>query len=202
MPLWNGTLQLLKKQHYKILCKEKAMKNYKTIENLDEANNVLFQIALAQIELDKIDTEAEEKIKLIQKNAEQAGKPYRDEIAKLESLLLDFAQINKEIFNETNKRRSQKLTFGIFGFHKSSRIDIENEAKTIELIEITKRKLAHQLGIDQAIVREPKIKKTVLQKFDDETLRRFGIQRIYEDTFFYETDRDAVNLQLQKSKVS
>ncbi|GAB4221135.1 MAG: hypothetical protein Kow00102_14140 [Spirochaetota bacterium] len=175
---------------------------YKSIETLEEANNVLYQIALAQIELDKIDTEAEEKIKLVQKQAEQAGKPYRDEIQKLEEILLKYAEQNKEIFEETSKRRSQKLTFGIFGFRKSSRIEIENEAKTIELIEITKRKLAHQLGLDNAIVREPKIKKAALQKYDDETLQRFGIQRIYEDTFFYETDRDAVNLQLQRSKVS
>ncbi|MEJ5361130.1 MAG: host-nuclease inhibitor Gam family protein [Spirochaetota bacterium] len=177
------------------------MKNYK-IETLDDANNILYQIALAQIELDKIDIEAEEKIKLIQKQSEQAGKHYRDEIQKLEELLLQYAENHKEILEETNKRRSQKLTFGIFGFRKSSRIEIENEAKTIELIEITKHKLAHQLGLDSAIVREPKIKKTVLQKFDDETLKRFGILRIYEDTFFYETDRDAVNLQLQKSRVS
>lgn len=193
--------QLPKEQHYKFKKKEIPMKNYK-IETLDDANNILYQIALAQIELDKIDIEAEEKIKLIQKQSEQAGKHYRDEIQKLEELLLQYAENHKEILEETNKRRSQKLTFGIFGFRKSSRIEIENEAKTIELIEITKHKLAHQLGLDSAIVREPKIKKTVLQKFDDETLKRFGILRIYEDTFFYETDRDAVNLQLQKSRVS
>lgn len=178
------------------------MKNYKPIETLDDANNVLYQIAIAQIELDKVDTEAEEQIKIAQKKAELAGKPYREEIQKLESLLTEYADHNKQIFEDSTKQRSTKLTFGKFGFRKSQRIDIENEAKTIELIEITKRKLAHQLGIDHAIVREPKIRKQALQKFDDDTLHRFGILRIFEDTFFYETDRDAVNLQLQKSKVS
>ncbi|TAL31555.1 MAG: hypothetical protein EPN93_17320 [Spirochaetes bacterium] len=172
------------------------------VASIEDANEVLRDIALCQLELAKIDTPAAEDIKLIQARAEQDGRPYRERIEKLEALLVPYAEANKDdLFpEEKNARRSLAVTFGSFGYRRSTSINIEDEAKTIEAIEISKKNLARKLGIDDAIVREPKIQKTKLRKFSDDILAKFGITRIAEDTFFYETDIDAVNIDLQKAK--
>ncbi len=178
------------------------------IENLDDANDALYDIALCQLELQKIDTKASERVAAAQKEAELEGRVYRADIDKNEALILAFAEKKKgELFAESgkankDKKRAQKLTFGKFGYQKSTSIEIKDEKEVIKLIEIKKKKLAVTLGLNAAIKREPKIQKKELQKFNDETLKQFGITRKSDDTFFYETDIDAVNLDLQKSKTA
>ncbi|HRZ28714.1 MAG TPA: host-nuclease inhibitor Gam family protein [Spirochaetota bacterium] len=171
------------------------------IETIDQANDLLFELALTQLELQKIDNKAAEQIALVQKEAELNGKDHRDRIAGLEARLLGFAELKKdELFPEDGKKRSVEVTFGTFGYRRSQSIVIENESKTIELIESTKKNLASKLGLSSAIERTPKIKKNSLRSFNEETLEKFGIVRKYEDTFFVDTDTEAVNLQLQKAK--
>ncbi len=170
------------------------------VQSVEDANAVLRDIALAQIELSKIDTASAEEIKLIQSRAEQDGRAYRERIEKLEALLVPYAEANKDELFPDEKKRSLKVTFGIFGYRRSTSIVIDDDAKAIEAIEITKKNLAKKLGLDDAVVREPKILKTKLKKFSNDILEKFGIRREETDTFFYETDLDAVNLDIQKAK--
>ncbi len=172
------------------------------VNSVEDANEVLRDIALCQIELAKIDTPAAEDIKRVQTAAEKEGRQYRERIEKLEALLVPYAETHKgDLFpDKKNSRRSLKVTFGMFGYRQSTSIVIDDEAKTIEAIEISKKNLAKKLGLDDAVERQPKIVKTKLRKFSDDILAKFGITRSVEDTFFYETDIDAVNQDLQKAK--
>lgn len=174
----------------------------KKVASIEDANAVLRDIALCQIELQKIDAPAAEDIKRIQAGAEHAGRQYRERIETLEALLVPYAEANKDQLFPDDKKRSVSVTFGMFGYRKSTSIVIDDEAKTIEAIEISKKNLAKKLGLTDAVVRDPKIHKTKLRKFSDDILAKFGIRRETADTFFYEVDIEAVNQDLQKAKTA
>jgi phage host-nuclease inhibitor protein Gam len=91
-----------------------------------------------------------------------------------------FAEYNKaELFKD---KKSVQLTFGIFGYRKSTSISVK--ITTLELLK--KLKLAKYI-----LVREDPSKEAMAD-LDDDTLHQVDAVRKVKDDFFCEADKEAI----------
>lgn len=95
------------------------------INSLSEADHILKEIGIAEMELEAIDSQAQKEIGEIKENAVKQGEPLRKKIAELSSLLGVYAEYNKEDFFKDKK--TIELTFGIFGYRKSTSISVKKQ---------------------------------------------------------------------------
>jgi phage host-nuclease inhibitor protein Gam len=161
----------------------------KEIKTLDEVNDALGEIGRIQIELSRIDSEAEGKINAVKDKASQEGKPLREKIDLIEESLVAYGEKHqKEICS--NGKRSIDLTFGTIGFRFSSKISIGKKEKTLELL--------RQLYDGRGIRTKEDVDKEELSKWTDEDLATVKAKRVTEDTFFSDINEEAVNKSLMK----
>jgi len=160
------------------------------IETLDEANGVLKEIGILERELEAIDGEAHVQIAAIKEDAAKKGANIRKRIADDSALLGAFAEYNRaELFKD---RKSVQLSFGSFGYRKSTSISVKKT--TLELMK--------KLGFDRFIRIKEEPDKEAMATLDDETLAQVDSVRKVKDDFFCEADKEEVNKDLLKEQVA
>jgi phage host-nuclease inhibitor protein Gam len=128
------------------------------IENLDEANMVLKEIGILEKELEGIDAEAHKQIAEIKESAANKGKALRKRVVDDSERLSAYASYNKdELFKE---KRSIQLSFGSFGYRKSTSISIRKT--TLELLK--------KLNLTKYIRVKEEVDKETMSELDDDTL--------------------------------
>ncbi|GHU44534.1 hypothetical protein FACS1894190_16000 [Spirochaetia bacterium] len=162
----------------------------KKIETVEDANLVLKEIGLLENQLQNIDGEANARIAEIKAAASEQGKTIRKRITDLSGLLGAYAEYNRdELFVE---RKSVKLTFGIFGYRKSTSISIKTKT-TLELLK--KLKLNRYIRVKEEPDRE------AMAELDDDVLSQVDAVRKVKDDFFCEADKEEINKDLLKGQV-
>ncbi len=160
--------------------------NITSIESLDEANATLKELAVAEIEIDRIDNKYSKKIGQIKEQAVQEGKETRDRIKELGDALSIFAQYNK--FKLFNKKKTQEMSWGSMGFRKSTKL--KTKKTTLELL----KKVFPAKGVR---VKE-EVDREFLKEWKDEDLAQVDAAKTVEDHFFYEINKDQMNKELLK----
>ena len=164
--------------------------NIGKIKTLEDANLALKEIGLLEHELETIDGEANKKIAEIKADCAKQGEGLRKRITDLSALLGAFAEYNREeLFKD---RKSQKLSFGEFGYRKSTAISIKKT--TLELLK--------KLKLDRYIRVKEEIDKDLMAEMSDESLAQVDAVRKVKDSFFCQANREEVNKELLKEQVS
>ena len=164
--------------------------NIGKIKTLEDANLALKEIGLLEHELETIDGEANKKIAEIKADCAKQGEGLRKRITDLSALLGAFAEYNREeLFKD---RKSQKLSFGEFGYRKSTAISIKKT--TLELLK--------KLKLDRYIRIKEEIDKDLIAEMSDEALAQVDAVRKVKDAFFCQANREEVNKELLKEQVS
>lgn len=183
---------------------EKAM-NTKT--PVERAADLLHEIAFAESMVNRYTDSVNSKITVLQDELAVNCKVYLEMLEVLKTDLENLADKHKDLLfpvdktgKKEKKKRSLLLKFGEFGFKKTSSIDIPVEAITVQRIEKDEKDFAIQTGINLALTREPKINKKLLQGYEDDVLKKFGIIRDTKDVFFYEANPKTVEAELAELK--
>lgn len=164
--------------------------NIGKIKTLEDADLALKEIGLLEHELEAIDGEANKKIAEIKADCAKQGEGLRKRITDLSALLGAFAEYNREeLFKD---RKSQKLSFGEFGYRKSTAISVKKT--TLELLK--------KLKLDRYIRIKEEIDKDLMAEMSDESLAQVDAVRKVKDAFFCQANREEVNKELLKEQVS
>jgi phage host-nuclease inhibitor protein Gam len=156
------------------------------LETLEDVNSALREIGLLEREMEAIDAEAQKQTGGIKAAAAKQGEPLRKKVAELSAKVGAFAEYNKaELFKD---RKSVDLTFGIFGFRKST--SISTKKTTVPLLE--------KLQLDKYLRIEKQPDKEAMKEMDDESLAQVDAVRKIRDEFFCEPNREEVNKDLLK----
>ena len=160
------------------------------IGDLDEANLVLKEIGILEKELEGIDAEAHRQIAEVKEAAAKKGQALRKRIADNSVLLKAYASYNHDdLFRD---RKSVKLSFGVFGYRKSTSISVKKT--TLELLK--KLKLTRCIRIKEEVDKE------AMAELDDDTLTQVDSVRKIKDDFFCEADKEEINKELLKEQVA
>jgi phage host-nuclease inhibitor protein Gam len=160
------------------------------INTLDEANMVLKEIGLLEKELEGIDSDAHRQIAEIKADAAKKGEAIRKRIADDSALLGSYAAYNRsELFKD---RKSVNLSFGVFGYRKSTSISVKKT--TLELLK--------KLKLERFIRVKEEADKEAMAELDDDTLRQVDAARKVRDDFFCEADKEEINKELLKEQVA
>ena len=152
----------------------------KKIESVADANDVMKEIGLLEIELAEIENETKEKIIRIKDEGQLKATPLQQKIEELSSSIGIYAEYNKnELFND---KKSIELTFGTFGFRKSTSISVKKT--TLELLKDLK--MFKHIRIKE----EPN--KDTLSDLSDEELMKVDASRKVVDDFFVETNKESI----------
>ncbi|MDR2049003.1 MAG: host-nuclease inhibitor Gam family protein [Treponema sp.] len=156
------------------------------LETLEDINSALRELGLLEREIEAIDAEAQKHIGELKAAAAKQGEPMRKKIAELSAKVGAFAEYNKaDLFKD---RKSVDLTFGVFGFRKSTSISVKKT--TVGLLE--------KLGLTQYLRIEKQPDKEALKEMNDESLAQVDAVRKVKDEFFCEPNREEVNRDLLK----
>lgn len=155
------------------------------LKSWDEVDTVLKQIVQAELDIETIEAEMNKEMADIKEDAENRAKPHREEIKKLETLVKEFVTTNKLELDG----KSKELDFGKTGFRFSTKLVLPKAIDKV--IEALKK---HQM-FDCIIIKE-NVNKDILKTYDEDIILRVGGSLKKEDTFWYETKRE--KLQLNK----
>jgi phage host-nuclease inhibitor protein Gam len=156
------------------------------LETLEDVNSALRELGLLEREIETVDAEAQKQIGDIKAAAAKQGEPLRKKIAELSAKVGAFAEYNRaDLFKD---KKSIDLTFGVFGFRKST--SISTKKTTVPLLE--------KLQLDKYIRVEKQPDKEALKELDDESLAQVDAVRKVKDEFFCEPNREEVNKDLLK----
>jgi phage host-nuclease inhibitor protein Gam len=159
------------------------------IKNLEDANLALKEIGLLEHELEHIDAEAHKKIAEIKSESAKLGEGIRKRIVDLSALLGTYADYNRdELFRN---RKSVALSFGSFGYRKSTAISIKKT--TLELLK--------KLGKTIFIRTKEEVDKEAMAVMTDEELAMVDAVRKVKDDFFCEADKEEINKDLLKEQM-
>ncbi len=157
-----------------------------TIEDVDLA---LKEIGLAEKELQSIDGKAAKEIAAIKERAAKEGEELRKQIQETSARIAAYAEYNRhELFKD---KKSVELSFGLFGFRKSTRISVKKS--TLELLK--------KLGFSGCVRLKEEPDKDAMANLTDEELRSVDACRRVSNDFFCEANLDEVNKELLKSAV-
>ena len=156
------------------------------LANLEDADDALRNIGLLERELESIDADAQKQIGEIKAAAVKKGETLRARISETTGKLQVYADYNKtDLFKD---RKSIDLTFGTFGYRKSTSISVKKT--TVDLLE--------KLGLGKYIRIEKSPDKEAMKEMDDESLAQVDSVRKIKDGFFCESNREEVNKDLLK----
>ena len=154
------------------------------LECIEDVDLTLKEIGLLERELDSIDSAAHAEIVKIKEKAANKGEALRKKIVELSGKIGAFAEYNREdLFKD---RKSLELTFGTFGFRKSTSISVKKT--TVGLLK--KLNLFDYLNIKETPDKER------LAKLDDESLAQVDAVRKVKDDFFCVTNQEQINKEL------
>jgi len=157
------------------------------LEDLEDVNSALREMALLEREIEQIDSEAQRQIADIKGDAAKKGEPIRARIIEISTKIGAYAEYNKDdLFKD---RKSVELTFGCFGFRKSTSISVKKT--TLELL--------RKLKLERFIRVKEEADKEAMAELDDETLAQVDAVRKTRNDFFCEANREEVNKDLLKA---
>jgi len=160
----------------------KPVVNMVPVKTIEEADDSLKEIALRKIELKRIDADAQEAIDKIKEEAAKKAETFKKEIKEYEEGIVAFAQTNQdELFK---KKKSVNLTFGQFGFRKSTSIYVKSHEVAVNKLE--------ELGKKDAILIQKKANKDVLSTYSDKELEELHCKRKVDENFWYEIDEESI----------
>lgn len=161
--------------------------NLSKIENTEDANIALREIGIIERELEAIDADAQKRIGDIKADAAKRGEPLRSRIIELSGQLGAFAEYNKaELFKD---RKSMELTFGVFGYRKTTSIHIKKS--TVDLL--------RKLNLDRFVRVKEEPDKEAMAVLDDDQLAMVDAVRKSKDDFFCEANREEINKDLLRA---
>lgn len=156
------------------------------LECVEDVDLTLKEIGLLERELESIDSAAHAKIVKIREDAATKGETLRKRIVELSGKIGAFAEYNRdELFHD---KKSLELTFGTFGFRKST--SILTKKTTVDLLK--KAGLFDMLNIKETPDKER------MANLDDETLSQVDAVRKVKDDFFCTTNQEQINRELLK----
>lgn len=163
--------------------------NTKKIEGLTDVNFTLKEIGMLERQLEQIDADTDKEITKIKSEAVDKGDPIRKRIIKLSASISAYAEYNKEeLFKE---KKTIKLSFGCFGFRKSTKIRCKKT--TVALLK--KFRLKKCIRIKEEPDRE------AMKSLSDKTLAKVDANRKVNDEFFCEANKEEVNKALLEKQV-
>ncbi|UTC62565.1 host-nuclease inhibitor Gam family protein [Treponema sp. OMZ 787] len=163
--------------------------NQAKLETLEDVDLALKEIGLLEKELDALDAEAHKIISTAKEDAAKKGEPMRKRITEISSKIGAFAEYNKDdLFKD---KKTVELTFGIFGFRKSTSISVKKT--TINLMQ--------KLGLTAFLRTKVEPDKEKMAELDDETLSQVDAVRKIKNDFFCQPNKEEVNKDLLKSAV-
>ena len=190
------------------------VQNNAKIESLEDVNAAMHDIMEAQKKLKVIDAEANAQIMTIKEEALKKGEGQRKLIDETVVKIQSYADYNKsELFKDS---KSIALSFGTFGFRKSTKISVKKTtvAAIKDLIGTLRASLAtlnteeEKTNINEQIVSAQnciRIKedpnKEALGLMPDKFLKSVGAKRTVEDIFFCEPKEDNPNEEAVKTAV-
>lgn len=157
------------------------------LESIEDVDASLKEIGLLEKELETIDAEAHRAISEAKETAAKSGEPLRKRIAEISAKIGAFAEYNKEeLFKD---KKSLELTFGVFGFRKSTSISVKKT--TVGLLQ--------RLGLTEFLRTKVEPDKEKMAEMDEETLSQVDAVRKVKDEFFCEPNKEEVNKDLLKA---
>lgn len=153
-----------------------------TLKNWEEVNGALRQIAEAQNEISILESGMNLQIDAIKSAFAEKVQPYQAEVKKQEMLVKEFVTENRTDL----KGKSKKMTFGTVGFRASTKLSLPKNLEKV-IAALKKREMN-----DCITVRET-VNKDVLKTYGTEDILAVGGKLKQEDTFWYDTQKEAVN---------
>ena len=151
------------------------------LKNWDEVDGCLKIMADAENEISKIEAEMNRQIADIKKAAEESAKAHKELIKQNESKIKEYTGAHKEEL----KGKSKELTFGTVGFRLSTKLLLPSSINEVIL------KLRERGMLDCINVKES-VDKDAIKKYGEEDIAAVGGYLQKSDTFWYETDKDAL----------
>lgn len=153
----------------------------KKIDSIADIDSILKEIGLAERELEAIDSKAQREIIAIREKAIKDGELLRNIIQELSIMVGSYAEQNRNtLFSD---KKSMDLTFGTFGFRKSTSIQVKKS--TLELLK--------RYNMDKFIRIKEEVNRELMSELDDETLTKIDSFRKVNDNFFCDTNREEIN---------
>lgn len=160
----------------------KPTTDIKKITSLSEADATLHRIADLRATIRQAEAEADIAVNEIKEKLKDTCTPMMDEISALEKSLAVYSEYNKEeLFQD---KKTIELTFGLFGFRKSTSISIKRD--TLDLLK--------EHGFTEAIRLKETPNKEILGEWSDERLALVHATRRIKDDFWIETKENDVDV--------
>lgn len=153
-----------------------------TIKNWEEVDEVMKKLLESQLEVEKIEADMNKQITEVKKKCEELARPYKDNIKKNELLLKEFVTVHKSELDG----KSRKMNFGTVGFRLSTKVVLP---KMIEAVLENLKKF----GMHDCINTKETVNKEILKTYSPDVILNIGGTLKTEDTFWYETKRDALS---------
>ncbi len=170
------------------MAREKIKRELIPVQNLEDVDGLLLEIAKKQIEIDKINAETEEKILKLKEEAKERSEKILEEVTQMAESIFAYTELNKaKIFQDDKK--TIELQWGMFGYRKSTKISISKA--TLQLLK--------ELGFTEAIRIKEEVNKEEMKEWDEAKLAAVKAKRIVEDNFWYEVKKEKV-LEVEKQK--
>lgn len=185
------------------------------LNSLDDVDLALKEIGLAEKELDAIDAKLNAEIAKLKEKAAKDGEEKRKLITEKVAKIQAYAEYNKgELFKD---KKSVELTFGIFGYRKSSKLSVKKT--TVELLKKLLETHVHELEAEKSEEKKNLLKvlitkiqgcirikeepnKEALALMEDGFLRSVGATRKITNDFFCEAATENVNKDMLKKTAS
>jgi phage host-nuclease inhibitor protein Gam len=155
------------------------------INNLEQADDVLREMAKCSREIELIRSSMNQVIDDAKNEAKELASTHQARLAELEESLAAYATYQRSDLFKV--RKSITRVFGSFGFRKSTEIKPEKKQTWGGILEQLK-----SLGMTHAVRIKEEVNKETLQEWPDERLEKVGARRVSEDRFWVEVDQAAL----------
>ncbi|URA10526.1 host-nuclease inhibitor Gam family protein [Thermospira aquatica] len=170
------------------MAREKIRREIIPLQTIEDVDNLLLKIARRQIEIERINADAEEKILAIKEEAKARSEKILEEITQMADSIFAYSELNKiKIF--TDDKKTIELQWGMFGYRKSTKISTSKV--TLQLLK--------ELGFTEAIRIKETVNKEEMRNWDDAKLAAVKAKKVIEDTFWYEVNKEKV-LEIEMKK--
>ncbi len=146
------------------------------IENWQDVDEALRELASLQIKRSEIEGRLNESINALKEQAKREAAPIVESMKRLTKEIEAFAMSKK---SEFAKKRTKELTFGKIGFRLVTSVPIpRDKAKVEALLQSLKA-----YGLSECIIYEEKPNREKLKELDDATLVKLGLEKRVKDSF-------------------
>lgn len=156
----------------------KKIKDEHVLKSWEDVDLTLKEIAEYEMDIEKVQTDMNQKIHDVKLEAEMKAKPLQDKIEILGLYIKDFVEENKvELDGKT-----RALNFGKTGFRLSTKLVIKKADAVLETLK--------KFKMEDCISTKETINKDALKKYSENDIIKVGASLKKEDVFWYETERE------------